>query len=700
MVAESADFRREVVPRLRGLLTQVRMYAAAEGLAWLAVFATLCFAIQISLDWLLRLRVDLRATLLAVVAALLAYVAWRRLIRPLLVPLTLDDVAAVLERRFPQMQSRLISSVQFTGGGGFASESNSPLLIRKLLEQTTTEASHLPVQQVLNHRRARLHGGIAAAVVAGFLLLTLLAPEAMGTWFERNILLNNTPWKQHTTLEVLNDEDGDGLIYTPAGDDFILRVRSAGVRPQRVDVELDFESGESAAETMTAVGADEFRFIVPRLTEGLRLWVSGGDARLDPIQVQVVERPRVSEARVTVTPPSYTNEKPYDLRPGKTLIETLDGSGVEIVFQTTKPVVEAVLMQGDVEVTAAQRHPDGWYVQFNPRQDADYTFLLKDELGLIDNNPRVFLVRMIADSAPAVTLKITGVSDMATPQAILPWAVEVKDRYGVAEAALIHQLGADQPVTREPLGDLPAGSTQWTASGQRTLSEWGVVEGQNLSLWADAADTNNVSGPGIGESARYGLRIVSSEELVAELGRREQEFRQEFERLIDMQERLRGDLLSAAADHQAARPASELAPQLTALERRQRQISRQAVHIASQFERIHEELFTNQLGSDEVSARLKDGIVTPLQAVASRRMSPAADAIDRVRREPSAALFTTLDAQQADVLAGMRAVLEAMNKWEGFHETISLMQTIIKLQKELKTETEEELNRQLDDIFK
>ena len=117
-----------------------------------------------------------------------------------------------------------------------------------------------------------------------------------------------------------------------------------------------------------------------------------------------------------------------------------------------------------------------------------------------------------------------------------------------------------------------------------------------------------------------------AEELLLELGRREQEFRQEFERLIDMQERLRSDLLSAANVFGRGQDGAQV--DLTPVARRQRQISRQVTQIRSQFQRIYDEMMINQLATPQVKERLIDSIVWPLEALAKRRLAEIGDTIE------------------------------------------------------------------------
>jgi hypothetical protein len=692
-------FESRILPRLHALVRRIRFYQLADGLADTSAVALLCFVVQISIDYLFHLRVDLRATLLLMVIGGVGFAAWKQIVQPLMTELNVADAAMIVERKFPQLESRLISALQFSAPSTQASVL-SPELAGRTIEEASRIARELPMDAVLNHRRVRRQSGVICAVLAILVAFTLLAPEAMGTWFARNVLLGNAAWKQNTHLVVLNDEDQDGVIHAPHGDDLVVRVQARGRRPRQVEMDLHFESRSSESHTLTAVGRDEFRFTIPRLNEALTLRVRGGDARNDPVQVYVVDRPALVDVAVTVSPPAYTREPPHELQAGRSLIEMLHGSEVKIRFRGNKTLQRVALLRDLAEEQELTETEDTYEARFAPDHSATYSFALTDADGLTNVRPRQFLVRMVPDAPPTASLTIAGVGDLITPLADLRLELSFKDRYGLQSAELMHEIKSEQAqIGSIPIEEVNPGSTQVTATLQLAVSSLGVLEDQQLVLQVRAQDQNDVTGPGIGESARYTLRIVSAETLLAELSRREQEYRQEFERLIDIQEQLRQDTLSAAAIFDRGGASKPNVINFATLERRQRQIARQVGHVGEQFRRIHQELVINQLNSSQVQKRLVDGIVTPLDALADRAIMHVADLIDRLSGNPNSPAFRQIDRSQDEVHVEMRRIAANMTKWEGFHETISLLQTIIRMQKQLQEETDETLSRQLDDIF-
>ena len=75
-------FESRILPRLHALVRRIRFYVFAGGLADTSAVVLLCFIAQISIDYLFRLRVDLRATRLLDVSAVIGSPVWKRLVRP------------------------------------------------------------------------------------------------------------------------------------------------------------------------------------------------------------------------------------------------------------------------------------------------------------------------------------------------------------------------------------------------------------------------------------------------------------------------------------------------------------------------------------------------------------------------------------------------------------------------------------------
>ncbi|MHC4067672.1 MAG: hypothetical protein ACYSUI_24655, partial [Planctomycetota bacterium] len=462
-----------------------------------------------------------------------------------------------------------------------------------------------------------------------------------------------------------------------------------------------FASGKTGREQMIRVGRRGYRYTLARVMENFEFYLEGGDERTDVYRAELSDRPQVEQARITVTPPVYTGLDAYALADGQRSLEVLPGSEVSLAVVTNKPVQSATLMSGADRVGEAALDELAWRVTFDPTETQTLHFALIDELGLENKRPARFALRMLKDESPRVRLKLPGVGDMATEAAVLPVELSITDDYGLAEAELVYQITREGEAERTlELPGFGRGGQRYDAPIEVPVTSLSVVTGDRVTLYARASDLDDVSGPNVGSSTAVTLRIVSRDELLAELARREQTYRGEFERAIDGQEELRRLLLTAIG--RVGEWSSRQAEQIAAAERRERQIAAQVNGIRQRFEQVLAQMRVNRLDTELVRRRLGDGVIAPLSRLAKRDLVVAADALRRLARSAAAdapELSSGIDPQQTGLLAAMRAALAQMLQWEGFQETVTMLREILRLQSELNAETAEEIERQASDVF-
>ncbi len=726
MTQLSASYHQESSPaldsatdhRLRGVIARLRRFVLIEGVAWVMVSLFIASVLQFVVDYSTRgLQWSMRAAILAIIVIVVARVAWKRLIVPLRMDIGIAEVARLIERRYPELASLLITAVRFAAGDVGASASNSPQLVSSVIHKAGSRMAKVDFDVVINPQRAKKSGAMIAAVMLVSMGSLMISPETVGLWFSRNILLQNIEWPRRTTLMV---DLQDGKLIGARGDDLVVEATAIGSQPRVVEFFYETKSGQRGRETMLTIGSEgsyRYRYTLKNAQENFTFYLEGGDHTTESFDAQLIDRPSVRHTRIHIVPPAYTKMDPVKLGDGQRAAQILPGSVVTIEMETNKPVERATLMADrdviaqatglsaatdsataeDSEIVSKQ-----YSVTFTPTKTLTYHFALKDHYGLDNRRPVRFSLRLIKDDSPLVRLKLPGVGEMITPDAILPIEVEFSDTYGLASAELVYQVLREASV--ESLIDLPtfkASATRFESSVTWPVAAAAPVAGERLSLLARATDFDSVSGPNVTQTPETTLRVVTREELMAELGRREQEYRMDFERLIDAQEQLRGQLLTiiGRSNTPGAKENENLAADLAPLERRQRNIASSVNVIRQQFEQILLELRVNQLATHEVEKRLGERIVEPLTKLSKRDLVAAADTIRQWSRNLQAETASKIDPQQVGVVAQMREILKNMIQWEGYQEVVNMLRDIVRLQNDLSDETKKALEDQAKDIF-
>lgn len=697
------QFETTIARRLNSLGRRVRLYLLMDGLAVVSAALVFFMLITLGVDFFARLAWDMRVAQLASILVMLAGLSWWFVVRPLRVSVRPEHLAVLVERKHPHLHSLLVTAVDFLRRP--VGPHTSPQMVEQVIRQATQDAANVPFRSVLDHRRARRRAALSFCCVGFIGLLGLAAPDTMHLWLRRNVLLENVAWPQRNRLLVENLTDGK-LIVPRNEDVTVSALVDDGYEPPR-QAFIDFinAAGVRGREQMPAISLPQVRFThtFERLAQSQRCRISGGDATTEWFDIEVVDRPQIKNAVIEVTPPAYTGMDPYRLRAGQTAAEVLTGSEVRLRIESNKPLVQAMLVREEasrkVEVgEAAGRDGTHFDSLIKPATTSTYQFLLVDALGLTNRGERVvpvrFNIRLVADKPPVVKMRIKDAGDMITPDAILPVEGTFNDQYGLASAGIGFQVAREDSSPQEgvePIAGFVPGSKSFAHTVDFAGAEHGLVQGDRITLYCEASDFDDVSGPNVGKSPPMFLRVVSHEELLSDLSRREQEHRRDFERLLRQQEELYAEMLATS------RPSDpeESRDYFARLARRQRDYAGRLNLIRLQFEQVLAKLRMNQLATPAIEVRLGQSVIAPMDQLYRSGMPHAAATLEQLPPEAAGATLNSARAAQEQVLADMNRILASLLKWEGYQEAVTLLREVLKMQKELEQETESRVEREI-----
>lgn len=689
--------RERLLQPLAAVRRRARLYLALEGLVRLALLAACCALVQLALDWTLKLSVDQRLVIDGLLLVMLGWFVLLRLVLPLLAPIDDRLLATALDRVHPEDHDRIATAVQFARGEVGSPESNSPQLIRLVLEEVCDAAPRLAFDRVLNHRRARHRamelGGFVAVVALGAALLG----DVFSTWFQRNWMLREVPWPQRTYIRP-EGFDASGVRRAPRGDELRIDATVSGVVPPSTALLWSSASGARGRELMTVVGGRRLSASLGTLEDSLRFQIRGGDEETREYRVVAVDRPQVEKTIVTITPPAYAGQPAATLEQ-QTLIELLAGSTLEIEAFLNKPVARFAFVGSGGPVGECQAvEPQRIRMRWNEPVSGAYQFELADADGWTTRRPLRFVIKVQSDEPPQVRLKAEGVGEVATPSLEFALELSAKDGYGLGAVALRVQRGEDPPI-ETPVSGFQAGQREFQSS--MTLEPAQLVNaaaGDRIRIWADASDSDP-SGPNVGKSEPIDLRIVTVEEFLAEMARRELELRREFEHLISAQRGLKDGLDRLVPDLPAGTPGAADVSRIIGLARRQDAQAGRCNSVARKFEQLLAEMRTSRVLRPGDDRRISERVAAPLRELGTRLVQTASRTIGELRDGASDARVAAAAAAQNELLRQMRQILSNMLQWEGYQEAIALLQDIIGQQHGLRAETLEAIQAELDAIL-
>lgn len=692
-----------LLARLRAVRGRIRLHVGLEGMASLLRGVLVFVAISLPVDFFFRLDIPQRAILLAGAVGGLLLLAWRRMGRPLLFPLTDAFLCRVIETRHPSLRGLLLGTLEFTTA---PAPGASPAMVEATIRAGTGAAESVSPTTLVPPARIRrllLHGG---ALLLPLLGACVAMPETLSLWMRRNLLLAETPWPRHTHLSV--DGLHEGRLGVPEGGDLQLVVHATGRIPDGADIRHRTGGQAVQREAMRRSG-DAFTMAFRNVVEPMRMRVSAGDGDTGWFDVVVLPRPRLETLTLLCHPPDHTRQPPQELPPGRDLYTVPAHSRLVLDATATQPLASFhVLFEGEpIAQAAAAESPTRFRLELGADRvrSGTYTLVFEDTEGIPPARFPSFRLRLRPDQAPVVQVRGEGIGGILLDRARIPLRILLRDDYGISAAALevtgsfegiegtVFEMELPLPADAETRTELPLEAVVDLQTLDRSLPP-----GTLLTIHLTASDTDTLDGPNTGAGS-LPLRIVSEEEFLADLQLREQTVRQALLGLI----RAQGELLEAARIHQTTPPDPAA---LRRDERRQRLLARQVEPLADRLQGMVAEIRANRFEAEDgpYQSRLGNEGIRPLVERALPAIPRAATALDAatptgIPPEVYRQHLQTAIEEQGIILDALRHVESQMARWESMQEAVTILRELIDRQKRIHDETRKQHEEGVESLF-
>ncbi|MGH7162612.1 MAG: hypothetical protein ACREID_03935, partial [Planctomycetota bacterium] len=482
------------------------------------------------------------------------------------------------------------------------------------------------------------------------------------------------------------------------------------VHPERVAIHFRDSEGESGRAAMKAdLATRVYRHEFKEIAFPIVFRLEGGDEVTADYRVELMEPPEAREVEVTVSFPEYAGRAPVavDLAAGDP--EVLPGGAVAVRGRSSKPLAEAHLVLGEAEeeaLPATLSGDDRFEVAFAPSKSVLAGIRLRDRDGLANPvlAPR-FLVRVVPDREPKVRLQTRGVGAIVVPEASVPYVVRVRDDVKTVEGRIEAKRSAGDREAPAPtviaFDPKTLGAPGAELEGVLELGSLRLSPGAFLTLVAFAKD-NAEPEAHEGKSDPVSLKVVTIEELLSDLLRRQQEQRRDFEELIARERALR-DRYRTLRDAPPAAPA-EAREALESQAREQRQVARRVQSIERSMAQVLDEMLHNHVTDPSRIDDLRHKVVVGLQRLRDGPMAAQSEALDDLGRRAAEGPLAGKSGEDAargyeSVLASMDAVLANMVKVEGFTEIVESMRALLQLQADVLKTTRARFTEMMRKIF-
>lgn len=536
-----------------------RFFVHGLGITLLMPAGFLLFAF--GLDHLLRLPLPIRVFHTATVTALLVYGVVRFLRLPLSRRFAPVDVAVLVERAFPELHQRLVSTIQLKAtieaNDGALLRNQSPAMIEQLLKETVAAARALPLERLLDPTRTVRAWALALVLLLTIFAGSIAAPAVAWIFVQRHIGYE-LAYPRDTMLLIelppagpelqRADHNGNTELTIAAGADLHVSVLAKGIVP--TEVFLDVAAGnDQRVIAMQSRPASRFRHVFRRLSTGFTFHARGGDDETGDllVTVSIVHPPQVATIKAQLKPPAYTQQETLVQSGGA--IEALVGTEVSLSVIATDEVETAsmVFLESGkrLPLEASTFTDDSGSIKafignFLIEKADRYQIELAGKNGLRNPNPGTYPVTALQDYPPVGRwlLPDDESGTLLLPDALLCMRGEAHDDFGLANGTLTISAGKDRQQTIALATPTSSGALQKSITFvelldlKQLLLEQRAADG--VSLLIQLTD-NKEPKPNSTELPRRQAQIVDAAQLFGAIGRNFRSLREEVEQSIDLQ---------------------------------------------------------------------------------------------------------------------------------------------------------------------
>jgi hypothetical protein len=257
-----------------------------------------------------------------------------------------------------------------------------------------------------------------------------------------------------------------------------------------------------------------------------------------------------------------------------------------------------------------------------------------------------------------------------------------------------------QPLTVTGLEAFAAGEREMRSDVAIDLRVLAIAQpGQMVTVRWRAQDNFGPDAPQAGHSEVALFRVVTAEELAADLQRRQLEQRKLLEAVLKQENDARSRLvetLSPTASDPRAVDARRLLVQLAKL---QRDLGTRVAGIAAAYDQILEESENNRISDATTVRGLRAAVVEPLSVVAADRFPHAAVATEAFAAAGYEDLRQVAVTVYDSIIGAIQAILARMGEEERLARVIAMLRDIIKLEDEAAEEARKRREAAGADIF-
>ena len=288
---------------LAALRRRIRRVQAGRGLLRVGTVLLGGLLLIAALDFIfapLSLAIRWVVFLLWIVA--LIWTVFTKILRPLGKRISDIQLARWLERRHPEVEERISTSLELAG----SAEGISPQLLEELSVEAASDLSLLDPKEEVSHQRVRRLIWPLALIAGVIVSLLAIFPQQMSRLLVRAV----APFSEIGNAEGFRFSFDPGDVEVIEGDEVVLKFTYKGSLAGPLTLFTQTESGELLEETLQPSKSDgdthEFAYHLHGAEESFDYFARLGKGESDHFSVSVSPQPSLANTTVRYRYPDYT----------------------------------------------------------------------------------------------------------------------------------------------------------------------------------------------------------------------------------------------------------------------------------------------------------------------------------------------------------------------------------------------------------
>lgn len=429
--------RRAETDTLERTLTRIgnaiqRQIARRGYMIFLVSALTALFSLFI-IDYLSDIPWYIRLPLTGIALVYGLYMLNKKNLRRARIRLSAQEVSLKVEQAYPELQSRMISTLQFQEQrslGAGVSEN----LAEGMVDQVFTQLKSIHMNTIIDSSwlgKQLKHLFLISALIA---TSTFFFPHHMLAFAMRYIDFTYTyPTSTHITHVSVND-------MIPAGDTFNIEVDASGTLPELGTVLISTSSNGTVEFTLRKVTSDEstspatahYIANIAPINEAVEMDINLGDAYFTSRTLTPTPRPYLKTLHIEVQAPAYTNIEKSTEQSGN--IRVIKGSQLNFQFEASKKLETLTITSTNEDIAIPQASSsDGLHWTFQLQADTSFSYNLdmKSSDGLASIENAKYQISVMKDRPPVIRITQPKSVQELAPVSKMPLRFKVNDDIGI-----------------------------------------------------------------------------------------------------------------------------------------------------------------------------------------------------------------------------------------------------------------------------